>query len=723
MWSASKQDRCLRASMLILTCAACIGTVYISLSYTGHHLKVHSGSSRDDTKQAAKLTEEKCIPVCDSKECIYEANSLLRSVNTAAEPCDDYHKFLCGSYVEQFGPNENGSVILENTYMLKNKMKGIINNIEAEPESASAKMKIYYDSCVNIGSSDLRGAENFRLFLSHVGIPNWPDLASDFTFHNTSLPKLLATFKAYLAFNVIFYPVSSEEAENQVKDKFVKVGYNTYFLRRIPKDAATEILEYFNIESEKIETIINNFEDVFITLSDLKKDENMTSEEHYNVHVNCSMPDDEAWISVCGLVEHYINIMELKDYARTDEILVANTDVYAIKNLIPRLNLLSERAIANYLSLNLLWNNLEELNFYFRQKMVKNFKHFEDFDRKGMRINNKWMDCIYLITKWMKLPLENEFVHQYLTKSVMEEVLEILYSYIQEVSDLISAQDWIPLDWNAMIAKMIRSLEPNLSHLKEILPNDTLAKDFYKVFRPSMTNFFWNTLEIKRTNLNADFRGMTRDNLFKRFETDFKVNAHTDLDTVITLHYGLVIPPWHFPGFKKWINRLMLIPAVLHEIGHNVAGILEIISQNSSTSEEVFLEKKNCIINQFSQFKFNILDEHLNGTQYYAENLSDNLAYAFLDKFIEYINSSQEYLLPGLSFPAKQQLYMAATQEFCSSSNLKQEIHYKTLDVHPPLEFRIIGPAQNSRKFSEAFHCPEESYMNPKTKCSLLDVM
>ncbi len=40
-------------------------------------------------------------------------------------------------------------------------------------------------------------------------------------------------------------------------------------------------------------------------------------------------------------------------------------------------------------------------------------------------------------------------------------------------------------------------------------------------------------------------------------------------------------------------------------------------------------------------------------------------------------------------------------------------------DEHAPDRFRVIGPLSNSRRFAEAWHCPEGSNMNPTDKCNI----
>lgn len=40
-------------------------------------------------------------------------------------------------------------------------------------------------------------------------------------------------------------------------------------------------------------------------------------------------------------------------------------------------------------------------------------------------------------------------------------------------------------------------------------------------------------------------------------------------------------------------------------------------------------------------------------------------------------------------------------------------------DPHSPSRFRVIGSISNSREFSEHFHCPLGSPMNPPNKCEV----
>lgn len=722
MWSTSRSGRTVWSYLLFLTVVACVCVVYFSVTLSGKHSKTNAASISLSLGEIGKLTDERCLPICDSPECIFQANMLLKNIKSTMNPCNNYAEFLCGSYKEKMGPDSVDSVVYETTMILKRRLRDILENIQPKPGSAADKMKIVYDSCINLGSSQLRGVRDLQQFLNDVGITNWPTLSPEYKFSDKDLPALLGFFTAYRMYTGFGFILGDGQDYKALYD-YVQVLPNAFLMKTLEKDVAADILSYFDIETEEIEMILEDHLTVTETFLNVSEDSDSYCEENCDVHVNCSTTDEEDWEFICKIVESYLNVTELKEYVSSNDIVLSQSSIFFYKQLVPRLRLLPDRSFANFFALSTLWNNVDQLNFFFLLKKKKHFKFFQSEESKSFGIGNRWSKCISWLTGKMKLPLEQEYTKHYLTSTSLEEILEMHNDSVTRVADMIADQEWISSKPRPFIQSYIRSLKSNIMYLKEKLSNENYAEDFFKVFRPVKTSFFRNVLEHHKTMMNAHLRFKLGQ---RTIEADFKVNAasHELRDfSGIVLHYGYLMPPFFYPGFKKSVNRIMLTRSIYHEIGHVVINQLDAGSTYFGRIRRGLTERKNCIINQFSQYKFQILDEHLNGTQYCEENLADNLGYMFLDKIIRDINPSEAYLLPGLSYSQKQLFYMLAGQNFCQASNLKLEIQHKTVDPHAPSEYRLIGTAQNSNGFSEAFKCPEGSYMNPAIKCSFLDVM
>lgn len=62
---------------------------------------------------------------------------------------------------------------------------------------------------------------------------------------------------------------------------------------------------------------------------------------------------------------------------------------------------------------------------------------------------------------------------------------------------------------------------------------------------------------------------------------------------------------------------------------------------------------------------------------------------------------------------------VALTKVWCSVRTPESTHEGLITDPHSPSRFRVIGSVSNSKEFSEHFHCPPGSPMNPRHKCEV----
>ena len=53
----------------------------------------------------------------------FTAAILLRIINPSYDPCENFQKFLCGTYEQNIGPYDNGSIVVDMTERMMIKLK------------------------------------------------------------------------------------------------------------------------------------------------------------------------------------------------------------------------------------------------------------------------------------------------------------------------------------------------------------------------------------------------------------------------------------------------------------------------------------------------------------------------------------------------------------------------------------------------------------------------
>ena len=133
-----------------------------------------------------------------------------------------------------------------------------------------------------------------------------------------------------------------------------------------------------------------------------------------------------------------------------------------------------------------------------------------------------------------------------------------------------------------------------------------------------------------------------------------------------------------------------------------------------------FKERTGCLSNQYSRYVA-VDDVHVNGQLTLGENTADNggllLAYmAYLDR-AKQANIDLNAKVNGYTGP--QRFYIAWAQNWCENTRPETTREQVLTDPHSPDRFRANGPAVNQPGFAGAFGCKVGSPMVPAENCRI----
>lgn len=205
------------------------------------------------------------------------------------------------------------------------------------------------------------------------------------------------------------------------------------------------------------------------------------------------------------------------------------------------------------------------------------------------------------------------------------------------------------------------------------------------------------------------------------------VNAYYSPNTNrIVFPAGILRPPFYDQNQQLSLNYGAIGVVMGHELTHafddqgreyDVNGNLNRWWKNATI--EKFKNATQCVVNQYSNFK--VLGKSISGVKTLGENIADNGG--LKAAYHAYLNVNKDYpkelALPGLNYTQDQLFFISFAQVWCSASTDEALAIQMNKDSHVPSEFRVNGPLQNLREFSEIFRCPLGSQMNPKQKCEI----
>lgn len=114
-----------------------------------------------------------CETKCSTLTCVQTSSTILEKLDGSVEPCDDFHNFACGSFIENnFVDDEDDSV--STLSIMNNNLQEILLKIVEGDQNNTENARILditkkmYKSCMDRGENcdDIQVVSNLKLCLN-----------------------------------------------------------------------------------------------------------------------------------------------------------------------------------------------------------------------------------------------------------------------------------------------------------------------------------------------------------------------------------------------------------------------------------------------------------------------------------------------------------------------------------------------------------------------------
>jgi predicted metalloendopeptidase len=718
---------------------------------------------------AAKTLDAKCLTL----SCQQAAKGVLNSMDTRANPCEDFYQFSCGNF-EKTHPIPQGNLIWENFLILQEVMdkrsRAILNEaVTPQDPAAVIKAKNMYAACMDTDSLDRRGLKSVVDLLRNWG--GWPVLNSDWTpldwqkmgdivaefavpfiFSISTLPNLdnANTTAVYLDAPSLVLPsplLQHLEVPDMLKElsklprsqsSLVDLPFTKYLVKM-----ATILRDHLQTNASD-EAIQKDMVDVLLFMQGLSAASQNTKETNADINsrgMAWTIEQLNQWTkeNLEGTRMDWVQFLQ-RAYGKSGvEVKPEHPVIFlagekSLGGVIQFIERADPRVLVNYVMSRLLVFLSPESNKEMRDAA------FEFYVRQGYITPNytRWLYCLHKVQDYPNVGFSHAVAYEYKKNMEDPRILKEADDMVSDLRDafhnLLAENEWMDDATRQSAAQKADAILvllgfPSWCH------SSAQLDDFYQDIEVDRDDHFGNVARLRSwvQNTNLANLGKAR-NRNEWTQSPLVVNAfYNSLNNRITFPVGIMDVPF-FSGntYEKLLDYARIGAIVGHEITHgfdslgrqyDAFGSAYIWWSNETNAK--FQERAQCFVDQYSRFTVTELNKTVNGQMTLRENIADNggirEAYRAFKKLkarrgLDVVSPR----LPGLERYSPDQLFFIGyATMWCRAETLAGLNALVQTDSHSPNRFRVIGSLSNMEEFSRAFRCPLGSGMNPVNKCVL----
>jgi endothelin-converting enzyme/putative endopeptidase len=642
----------------------------------------------------------------------------LSSIDTNADPCNDFYKFACGHYAANH-PIPADQAATDGFYNLFNvntqELRGILDHAAAARSDRTPneqKIGDFYHACMDTAAIDADGLKPLKPLLAEIASMDKLDMA-------TVTGKLQR-----IGVNVLFgYGEQQDfkDASRQIatidqgglgmpeKDFYLRTGAKDIELR---KDYVAYITKMLTLSGTPAAQAATDANDIMEFETSLAKASMSVTERRDPDKVYHLVPIADVTkyfpMGTFGRFEeavHSPHVTEINDanpaYIPAMVSLVRDTDIETLRA---------------YMRFHLLSTEAQDLPKAFDDAAFE----FYDHDLSGSTEQRaRWKRCSYQVDGALGEALGQVYVKQYFAGDSKAKMLVMVHD-IEDAMD----KDIYTLDWMSPATKI--KAKEKLHAVANKIGYPDHWRDYSSLI-VSPTDAVGNAMRSAAFENDRELNKIGKPVDHNEWDmTPPTVNAYYNPSmNDINFPAGILQPNFYDPKADLAVNYGHIGAVIGHELTHGFDDEGKKFDAKGNLADwwtpadtAAFEKKTDCLVNEYNQF-IPVDDVHVNGRLTLGENTADNgglvLAFmAYLDR------AKQEHLdidakVDGYTGP--QRFYIAFAQNWCSNDRPESLRTSALTDSHSPDQFRTNGPIVNQPGFAGAFSCKVGSPMVPANSC------
>lgn len=677
--------------------------------------------------------------VCNTKECVQTATYFLEKMNFSADPCDDFHNYACGKWVENTRiPDDKGRYGIFDDLrdeLAQTCIEALEMPVNETAPNAIGKARLFYQSCLDTDNiSKDKGIKQLNDLLKLVNISSDLNNVVNLELYEV-LPQIVQKFGLYFLLN---FNVDVDD-KNTAKNIITLDQQTSFLLSRnilVSDDQDNDRVKAYKkyiqdslcllkSEPEGCEEMKNITDEIYKFETDIAKQtrDQVERRSAWTWYYPMTIEELSKNISQIPFLSYIKDIMGPSEIAKNvteNTVVIVKEQTYFIK-LAKLLTDTDNKTVSNYLA----WRIIQSLGPGLFQEM-RDFQFvFDKVDGGIKKPADNTLRCFDSTNSVFGHAVGRIYVDEKFEQSAKTDVEDMVKNLGNSFRKLVDNNDWMD-SATKTASKAKIDLMYSLIGYPEWTKNNTLLDNYYKEETISKKDYYSNILNVLGLAVKRSIAQLPKsNNRSEDWVTPASiVNAfYSPSANSITFPAGILQIPFYGKRTKV-LNYGAIGYVIGHEITHGYddqgsqfdgEGNLKNWWTNETLQE--FNKRKKCFIDQYSAIKDPLSGKNLNGEQTIGENIADNGG--IRESYQAYLMSGRDtQRLPGLEeFSDLQLFYLSAATVWCTKFRKEAMENQIATGVHSPGMYRAYVPLANSVEFAEVFQCPKNTKMNPENRC------